>query len=194
MQNPRVQFNIPHSPTTNPVDLSSSTIQSTPQTSTQQNTSNIPSDFLGSTPTSEQIRENPFNPPATTEHLPFWMTQAFTQGEPNLVNDPKNVSSDTSLSLSETLSLPSTPSLTQFSQTPFSPSVPTNRDARYRENSTNNSHLQLDWNTFVATPTPLFGQHHESNRLDNWALNRLQYRQNIHKDIQEHNKYLHKII
>ena len=112
MQNPRVQFNTPHSPTTNPVDFSSSTIQSTPQTPTQQNTSNIPSDYLGSTPISEKIRENPFNPPATTEHLPFWITQAFTQGKPNLVNDPIDVSSDTSLSLPETLSLPSTPSLT----------------------------------------------------------------------------------
>ena len=44
----------------------------------------------------------------------------------------------------------------------------------------------MDWNTFVAPP-PLFGQHQESNRLHNWALNRLQYRQDIHKDIQEHN-------
>ena len=70
LQNTRVQFNIPHSPTTNPVNLSSSLIQTTPQTPSQQNTSNIPSDYLGSTPTSEQIRENPFNPPATTETLP----------------------------------------------------------------------------------------------------------------------------
>ena len=83
LQNPRVQFSIPHSPTTYPTNLSSNTIQSTPQTPQQQNTSNIPSDYLGSTPTSEQIRENPFNPPATTENLRFWMTQAFTQGEPN---------------------------------------------------------------------------------------------------------------
>ena len=39
---------------------------------------------------------------------------------------------------------------------------------------------------FVAPP-PLFGQHHEGNRLHNWALNRLQNRQDIFKDIQEHN-------
>ena len=64
------------------------TIQSTPQIPVQQNTSNIHSDYLGSTPTSEQIRENPFNPPAITEHLPFLMTQAFTQGEPNIIEDP----------------------------------------------------------------------------------------------------------
>ena len=90
------------------------------------------------------------------------------------------------MSLPETLSLPSTPSITQISQTPFPTNFPTNLDARYRENSTNKIHLRLDWNTFVAPP-PFFGQHHESNRLHNWALNRLQYRQDIHKDIQEDN-------
>ena len=62
LQTKRVQFNIPHSSIANHIDLSSSTIQSTPQIATQQITSNIPSDYLGSTPTSEQIRENPFNP------------------------------------------------------------------------------------------------------------------------------------
>ena len=45
---------------------------------------------------------------------------------------------------------------------------------------------RLDWNTFVAPP-PLFGQHLDSHRLHNWALNSLQYRNEIHKDIQEHN-------
>ena len=114
------------------------------------------------------------------------MTQAFTKGETNLVNDPIDVSTDTTLSLPETLSLPSTPSLIQISQTPFPPNFPTNLDARKRENSTINIHLRLDWNTFVAPP-PLFGQHHESNRLNKWALSRLQYRQDIHKDIKEHN-------
>ena len=67
----------------------------------------------------------------------------FTQGKPNLVNDPIDVSSDTSLSLPETLSLPSNPSLTQISQTPFPPKFPTNLAARYREISTNNIHLRL---------------------------------------------------
>ena len=129
LQNP-VLFNIPHSPTTNPVDFSSSIIQSTPQTPTQQNASNSPSNYLGSTPTSEQIRENPFYPPATTELLPFWMTQVFTRGEQNLVSDPIDISSDTSLSLNENLSLPSTPTLTQISQTPFPPNFHTNLDAR----------------------------------------------------------------
>ena len=33
----------------------------------------------------------------------------------------------------------------------------------------------------------LFGQHRESHRLLNWALNRLQYPQDIHKDIQDYN-------
>ena len=114
------------------------------------------------------------------------MTQAFSQGTPNLVNDPIDVSYDTTLSLPETLSLPSTPSITQIPQTSFPTNFPTNIDARYRENSTNNIHLRLVWNTFVAPP-PLFGQHHVSNRLHNGALKRLQYRQDIHKDIQEHN-------
>ena len=90
------------------------------------------------------------------------------------------------MSLPEILSLPSTPSITQIPQTPFSTNFPTNLDARFRENSKNNIHLRLRWNKFVAPP-PLFGQYHESNILDNWALNRLQYRQDIHKDIQEHN-------
>ena len=141
MQTPRVQLNIRDSPVAAPIDLSSSTIHSPPQTPSQQNTSNIPSDYLGLTPTSEQVRENSFNPPATTVHLPYWMTQAFTQGEPNLVNDPIEFSSDTTLSLPETLSLASTPSLTQISQTPFPPKFPTNLDARYKENSTKNIHL-----------------------------------------------------
>ena len=42
-----------HSPSTNPINLSSSTIQSTPQTSLQKKTSNVPSENLGSTTTSE---------------------------------------------------------------------------------------------------------------------------------------------
>ena len=62
----------------------------------------------------------------------------------------------------------------------------TNLDARYQEQSSTSTPLRLDWNTFVAPP-PLFGQHQESSRLHNWALSRLQNRQDIHKDIQEHN-------
>ena len=151
MQNPRVQYNIPHSPIANPITSLVAQFKVLPRPQHKKNTSNIPSDYLSSTPTSEQNRENPFNPPATTEHLPFWMTQAFTQGEPNLVNDTIDVSSDTTLSLLETLSLPSTHSITQNSQTP-SPSIfPTNLDARYRKNSTNTNNIQLrlDWNTFL---------------------------------------------
>ena len=98
------------------------------------------------------------------------MIQAFNQSEPNLVNDPIEVLSDTTLSLPETLSLPSSPSLTQISQTPFPSNFPTNLDTRYRENSTINIHIRLDWNKFIAPP-PLFGQHHQSNRLHNWAHN-----------------------
>ena len=111
-QTPRVHYNIPQSPTPHPLDLSSSTLPDTPPTASQQSTSNIPSDYLGSTPTSEQILENPFNPPTTTERLPYWVTHTYTQGEPKLVSDPIEVSSDTTLStLPEKFSLCSTPSL-----------------------------------------------------------------------------------
>ena len=86
-------------------------------------------DYLGSTPTSEQIRENPFNTPVTTERLPYWITHTYTQVEPNLVNDPNDVSSDTTLStLPETLSFPSTPSPSQISQTLFPINFPTHLD------------------------------------------------------------------
>ena len=84
------------------------------------------------------------------------------------------------------MSLPSTPSISQISPTPFPLNFPNNLDARYRDQSSTNIPLRLDWNTFTATP-PLFGQHPESNRLHNWALNRLQYRQDIHDDIRDHN-------
>ena len=43
---------------------------------------------------------------------------------------------------------------------------------------------------YIRSTPPLFGQHHESSRLHNWTLNRLQYRQDIHKDIQEHNSQI----
>ena len=114
------------------------------------------------------------------------MTQVFTRAKPNLVNNPIDVSSDIHLSLPGTISLPSTLSLTQISQTPFPPNFPRNLDARYRENSTKNIHLRVDWVSFVASLL-LFGHHHESNRLHNWRLKILQYRQDINKDTQEFN-------
>ena len=52
-QNLRVQFNIPRSPIGNPLDLSNNTIQITPPNASQQNISNIPSDYLGSNPASD---------------------------------------------------------------------------------------------------------------------------------------------
>ena len=85
---PRGHFNIPSSPTPISLDLSSTTIQCTIHryNLANKNTPNVPPDYLGSTPTSEQIRESPFKPPTSKQHLPLWMTQAFTQGKPNLVN------------------------------------------------------------------------------------------------------------
>ena len=176
-QTPRVHFDIPQSPSTttpeNPISI-------LPETSTllsQRSTSSLPSDYLGLTPTSEQIRENPFNPQNQTSRLPYWTTQSFTQGEPNLINDPIDISTDTttSSSLPETLSLPSTPSISQISPTHFPLKFPNKLDARYREQSSTNIPLRLDWNTFTAPP------------LHNWALHRLQYRQDIHEDIRDHN-------
>ena len=67
----------------------------------------------------------------------------------------------------------------------FPLNFPNNLDARYREQSSTNIPLRLDWNTIIAPP-PLFGQNQDSNRLHSWALNRLQYRQDIHEDIREH--------
>ena len=131
--------------------------------------------------------KTPLSPPNPTARLPDWATHSYTQGELNLVNDPVDISTDTPLSsLPEKLSLPSTPSLSQISPTLFPLNFPNNLDARYREQSSTNFPLRLDWNTFVAPPR-LFGQHQDSNRLHSWALNRLQYRQDIHEDIREHN-------
>ena len=186
-QTPRVLFNIPQSPTPTTSELSSSTLPENPTLLSEQSISNIPSDYLGSTPKSQQIRENPFNPPDTTERPPYWTTHSYTQGKPNIVNEPIYISSDTTLSsLPETLSLPSTLSINQVSPTLFALNFPNNLDARYREQSSSTIPLRLDWNTFVAPP-PLFGQHQESNRLYSWALDRLQYRQDILEDIREHN-------
>ena len=186
-QTPRVHFGIPQSPTPTPSEFSSSILTETPTLLSQHSTSNIPSDYLGSTPTPQQIRENPFNPPDTTERPPHWTTHSHTQGEPKIVNEPIDISSDTTLSsLPEILSLSSTPSISQVSPTLFPSNFPNNFAARYREQSSSNIPSRLDWNTFV-TPPPLFGQHQESNRLHSWALNRLQYRQDVHEDIREHN-------
>ena len=96
---------------------------------------------------------NHFNPPVTTERLPNWATHTCAQGEPNLVKDSIDVSSDTTLStLPETLFLPSTPSLSRKSPTLSPLNFPTHLDSRYQEQSSNIIPLRLDWNTFVAPP------------------------------------------
>ena len=144
-QTTRVHFDIPQSPTPTTSELSSSTLPETPTLLSQHSISNIPSDYLGSTPTSQQIRENPFIPPDTTERPPYWTTHSYTQGEPNRVNEPIDISSDTTLSsLPETLSLPSTPSISQVSPSLFPLNFPNNLDASYREQSSSNIPLRLD--------------------------------------------------
>ena len=82
-QTPRVTFGIPQSPTPSSSEISSITIPDTPTLTSQQSTPNIPSDYLGLTPTSAQIRENPFNPPNTAERLTYWTTKSCPQGEQN---------------------------------------------------------------------------------------------------------------
>ena len=51
-QTPRVLFNMPQTPASNTSDLCSSTLQETPPLTSQQSTSIIPPDYLGSAPTS----------------------------------------------------------------------------------------------------------------------------------------------
>ena len=53
-QTPRVHFDIPQSPTSTTSENSSSTLPETPTLLSQHSTSNIPTDYLGSTPTSQQ--------------------------------------------------------------------------------------------------------------------------------------------
>ena len=67
-QTPRVLFDIPQSPTPITPENPNSTLPETPLLLSQRSTSSIPSDYLGSTPTSKQIRENPFNPPPPQSH------------------------------------------------------------------------------------------------------------------------------
>ena len=99
-----------------------------------------------------QIRENPFNPPNPNERLPYSTTQPYPQGEPNLVNDPIDISPDTTLSsLPERSSLTSTPSISQVSASFFPLNFSQDIDPRYSEQSTNIP-LRLDWNTFAAPP------------------------------------------
>ena len=64
-QTPRVTFSTPQSPTPSSSEVSSITLTDTPALTSKQSTPFIPSDYLGSTPTSEQIPENPFNHPPT---------------------------------------------------------------------------------------------------------------------------------
>ena len=89
-QTPRVHSNIPQSATPTTSELSSSTLPETPSLSSQHSISNIPSDYLGSTPTSEQTRENLFNPTDTIERPQYWTTHSYiyAQGEPKLFNEP----------------------------------------------------------------------------------------------------------
>ena len=62
-QIPRVTFSIPQSPTPSSSEISIITLPDNPTLTSHQSTPNIPSDYLGSTPTPAQICENPFNPP-----------------------------------------------------------------------------------------------------------------------------------
>ena len=74
-QTPRVHFDIPQSPPPITPENPNSTLPETPTLLSQRSTSSIPSDYLGSTPTSEQIRDNPFNPPPPTKHHDYHIGQ-----------------------------------------------------------------------------------------------------------------------
>ena len=115
------------SPKQLPLDLSHSTIQSTPPPfsfTSQQIAPFVPSHCLGSTLTSEQVRENTFKPsPRTSQRLPHWMTQTFSQGELNLVNEPIEFSPDTILTQPKTPSFPLTSSVTGLAPSSTFPTI-----------------------------------------------------------------------
>ena len=124
-------------PSQNALDLSSNTNQSIPPSSQQFHNKILQI-------THRIFKDQSFNPPTSTQRLPHWMTQAFTQGEPNLINDPIGISSDTSLLLPDTLSLASTPStISQIPTTTFPLNFPTNLDDRYREIFSSNIPFQI---------------------------------------------------
>ena len=54
---------MPQSPSPITPENPNSTLPETPPLLSRRSTSSIPSDYLGSTPKSEQIRDTPFNPP-----------------------------------------------------------------------------------------------------------------------------------
>ena len=136
-QTPRVTFSIPQSPTPTSSETSSITIPDTPTLTSQQTTPNIPSDYLGSIPTSTQLREYPFNPPLHHRTTTLLGNTTLSARRTKFSNDPIDTSLDTTLSsLPDTLSLPSTPSISQILPSFFPLNSPYNLDARYREQST----------------------------------------------------------
>ena len=78
-QTPRVQFDIPNSPTPTTSENPNDTLPETTPLLSKSSTSSIPSDYLGSTPTSEQIRENPFNPPIPTHDYHIGQRSQYTR-------------------------------------------------------------------------------------------------------------------
>ena len=76
-----------------------------------------------STPTVEQICENPSNPSISSHRLPHWITQPFSEGEPIIVNEHIQIPSHNFLSEPETLSLSSTPSATGQTPTTTIPTI-----------------------------------------------------------------------
>ena len=70
---PRVHFDIPQSPSQSTPENPIGILPETPTLLSQSSPSSLPSDYLGSTPTSEQIRENPFTP--QTKHHDYHIGQ-----------------------------------------------------------------------------------------------------------------------
>ena len=82
------------------------------------------------------------------------MNQTFSFDERNLVTNPKIFFSDTTLSLPETLYLPSTSSITfQTPSITFPAHFTSQLNDRYRELQSTSSSLRLDWNSSVELPS-----------------------------------------
>ena len=79
-------------------------------------TPNLLLDYVCSIPTSERIRGNSSNTQTSSQTLPFLINNNFHHGEPNQTKDPRVIfTGKTSSNLPETLSLPSTLSVSILS-------------------------------------------------------------------------------
>ena len=168
---PRVQFRILSWTTSTPLDLPSIIIQSTPPPTGTISQSNLyhASEYLGSTPSNKQIRENPFNPPPPQIDSPFERIVHLLRRSKPCVWTKRNIPRYNLVITGNTF----------FHQdlrwqvktiTTISTKFPNQLNDRFQE-FLNNTEMTQHW---------------DDSRLHNWAMNRLQNTHDIHKDIQEH--------